>query len=90
MGQHINSFFRIRCKLSELGEDKKHLTGADRRHITMFGKYTDIYASKSYQHYMHKKSCGAFEVKVIKTFWLQRYHFFYIVYVDTISYIEEK
>ncbi|XP_063911072.1 cleavage and polyadenylation specificity factor subunit 1 [Zophobas morio] len=36
LGQTINTFFRIRCKLGELGEDKKHLTGADKRHITMF------------------------------------------------------
>jgi cleavage and polyadenylation specificity factor subunit 1 len=36
LGQIVNSFFRIKCKLGELGEDKKHFTGADKRHITMF------------------------------------------------------
>jgi cleavage and polyadenylation specificity factor subunit 1 len=39
LGQIVNSFFRIKCKLGELGEDKKHFTGADKRHITMFGNY---------------------------------------------------
>lgn len=38
LGQAINSFFRIRCKLSEFGEDKKQYLGVDKRHITMFGK----------------------------------------------------
>lgn len=36
LGQAVNTFFRIRCKLGEMG-DRKHLSGADRRHITMFG-----------------------------------------------------
>jgi len=36
LGQAVTTFFRIKCKLSELGEDKKHMSGADRRHITMF------------------------------------------------------
>ncbi|EFA00240.2 cleavage and polyadenylation specificity factor subunit 1 isoform X2 [Tribolium castaneum] len=36
LGQAVNSFFRIKCKLGELGEDKKNLTGADKRHITMY------------------------------------------------------
>lgn len=37
LGQTVNTFFRIKCKLGDLGEDKKNLTGADKRHITMFG-----------------------------------------------------
>lgn len=38
LGQAVTTFFRIKCKLGELGEDKKQMSGADRRHITMFGK----------------------------------------------------
>lgn len=38
LGQVVNTFFRIKCKMGELGEDRKHITGADKRHITMFGK----------------------------------------------------
>jgi hypothetical protein len=46
LGQHINTFFRIRCKMSENFADKKHLQGAEKRHITMFGMYvTDSYTS---------------------------------------------
>ncbi|CAG9824249.1 unnamed protein product [Phaedon cochleariae] len=36
LGQAVNTFFKIRCKLGELGEDKKHFSGADRKFITMF------------------------------------------------------
>ncbi|XP_066151445.1 cleavage and polyadenylation specificity factor subunit 1-like [Euwallacea fornicatus] len=36
LGQAVTTFFRIKCKLGELGEDKKNMSGADRRHITMF------------------------------------------------------
>lgn len=36
LGQHINTFFRIRCKVNDLTKDKIHLSGAERRHITMF------------------------------------------------------
>ncbi|KAJ8922195.1 hypothetical protein NQ315_004132 [Exocentrus adspersus] len=36
LGQAVNSFFKIKCKLGELGEDKKHFSGADRRYISMF------------------------------------------------------
>ncbi|KAK7874284.1 hypothetical protein R5R35_007770 [Gryllus longicercus] len=36
LGQHVNTFFRIRCKISDLTSDKKQLMGAERRHITMF------------------------------------------------------
>ncbi|CAH1107318.1 unnamed protein product [Psylliodes chrysocephalus] len=36
LGQPVNTFFKIKCKLGELGEDKKHFSGADRRFITMF------------------------------------------------------
>lgn len=38
IGQSINTFFRIRCKVGEIGEDRKQVTGADKRQITMFGK----------------------------------------------------
>lgn len=38
LGQGINTFFKIKCKLSELGDDKKHFSGADRRFITMYGE----------------------------------------------------
>lgn len=37
VGQPIHSFFRLRCKLGQLGEDKRLMAGADKRHITMFG-----------------------------------------------------
>ncbi|XP_050311770.1 LOW QUALITY PROTEIN: cleavage and polyadenylation specificity factor subunit 1 [Anthonomus grandis grandis] len=36
LGQAVTTFFRIRCKLGELGDEKRHLSGADRRQITMF------------------------------------------------------
>ncbi|KAJ8942077.1 hypothetical protein NQ318_004102 [Aromia moschata] len=36
LGQAVNSFFKIKCKLGELGDDKKHFSGADRRYISMF------------------------------------------------------
>ncbi|XP_069698510.1 cleavage and polyadenylation specificity factor subunit 1 [Periplaneta americana] len=36
LGQHINTFFRIRCKVTENCADKKYLQGAEKRHITMF------------------------------------------------------
>ncbi|XP_046747052.1 cleavage and polyadenylation specificity factor subunit 1 isoform X3 [Diprion similis] len=36
LGQKVNTFFRIRCKLANPGNDRKHFTGADRRHITMY------------------------------------------------------
>ncbi|KAF5272324.1 hypothetical protein FQA39_LY07925 [Lamprigera yunnana] len=36
LGQSVNSFFRIKCKMSQLMEDKKMLPGIDKRHITMF------------------------------------------------------
>lgn len=39
LGQAVNTFFKIKCKLGELGEDKKHFSGADRRYISMFGKW---------------------------------------------------
>lgn len=38
LGQAINTFFKIKCKVGELGDDKKHFTGTDKRFITMFGK----------------------------------------------------
>ncbi|XP_043282051.1 cleavage and polyadenylation specificity factor subunit 1 isoform X2 [Venturia canescens] len=36
LGQKINTFFRIRCKISDPANDRKHFTGADRRHVTMY------------------------------------------------------
>ncbi|KAK4873313.1 hypothetical protein RN001_015342 [Aquatica leii] len=36
LGQSVNSFFRIKCKMGQLLEDKKMLPGVDKRHITMF------------------------------------------------------
>ncbi|XP_046618438.1 cleavage and polyadenylation specificity factor subunit 1 [Neodiprion virginianus] len=36
LGQKVNTFFRIRCKLDNPGNDRKHFSGADRRHITMY------------------------------------------------------
>lgn len=38
LGQGVNTFFKIKAKLGELGEDKKHFSGVDRRYISMFGK----------------------------------------------------
>lgn len=37
LGQAVNTFFRIKCKIGQLMEDKKLLPGIDKRHITMFG-----------------------------------------------------
>ena len=42
LGQHINTLFRIRCKMTENSADRKHLQGAEKRHITMFGIYLSI------------------------------------------------
>jgi len=42
LGQHINTFFRIRCKMTEHFADRKHLQGAEKRHITMFGTYLRV------------------------------------------------
>ncbi|XP_067007220.1 cleavage and polyadenylation specificity factor subunit 1 isoform X2 [Anabrus simplex] len=36
LGQHVNTFFRIRCKVTDIVFDKKQLSGAERRHITMY------------------------------------------------------
>lgn len=36
LGNHINSFFRIRCKLGEVSSDKRLLGILEKRHITMF------------------------------------------------------
>lgn len=38
LGQKINTFFRIRCRTTDPANDKKHFSGADKRHITMYGK----------------------------------------------------
>ncbi|XP_020283303.1 cleavage and polyadenylation specificity factor subunit 1 [Pseudomyrmex gracilis] len=36
LGQKINTFFRIRCRTTDPANDKKHFSGADKRHITMY------------------------------------------------------
>ncbi|XP_014260039.1 cleavage and polyadenylation specificity factor subunit 1 [Cimex lectularius] len=36
VGQHINTFFRIKCRTSEIEQEKKHLAGVDKRHVTVF------------------------------------------------------
>ncbi|CAD1469341.1 unnamed protein product, partial [Heterotrigona itama] len=36
LGQKINTFFRIRCRVSDPANDKKHFSGADKRHVTMY------------------------------------------------------
>lgn len=37
VGAHISCYFRIRCKLTHLLEDKKAFVAAEKRHITMYG-----------------------------------------------------
>lgn len=37
IGQHINSFFRIKCRTSEVKKDGKPLTDADKRQVTVYG-----------------------------------------------------
>ncbi|XP_015609072.1 cleavage and polyadenylation specificity factor subunit 1 [Cephus cinctus] len=36
LGQKVNTFFRIKCKLADPANDRKHFCGADRRHVTMY------------------------------------------------------
>nr|CAH7722934.1 unnamed protein product [Callosobruchus chinensis] len=36
LGQAVNTFLKIKAKVGELGDDKKHFSGADKRYITMF------------------------------------------------------
>ncbi|KOC67340.1 Cleavage and polyadenylation specificity factor subunit 1 [Habropoda laboriosa] len=36
LGQKVNTFFRIRCRVSDPANDKKHFSGADKRHVTMY------------------------------------------------------
>lgn len=45
IGQPVNTLFRIKCKIGDTLEEQKHFSGADRRQITMFGKYlkTKVY-----------------------------------------------
>lgn len=42
LGQKVNTLFRIKCKTSDPGDRKKQFTGADKRHVTMYGEYTYI------------------------------------------------
>jgi len=38
LGQKVNTFFRIRCRINDPANNKKHFSGADKRHVTMYGK----------------------------------------------------
>lgn len=38
LGQKVNSFFRIKCKTVDPANNRKQIAGADKRHITMYGK----------------------------------------------------
>lgn len=38
LGQHINSWFRIRCRLGDQAENYDFPIGAEKRHISMFGE----------------------------------------------------
>ena len=38
-GSHINTMFRVRCKLSDPSTEKKLTGPLERRHVTYFGKY---------------------------------------------------
>lgn len=40
LGQHINSWFRIRCRLGDQSSDYDLPVGAEKRHISMFGTST--------------------------------------------------
>lgn len=42
LGQKVNTFFRIRCRVSDPANDKKQFSGADKRHVTMYGKLKHI------------------------------------------------
>lgn len=39
LGQKVNTFFRIRCRISDPANDKKHFSDADKRHVTMYGEF---------------------------------------------------
>lgn len=39
LGQHINSWFRIRCRLGDQATDVEYPSGAEKRHISMFGNF---------------------------------------------------
>ncbi|KAG5324675.1 CPSF1 factor, partial [Acromyrmex heyeri] len=36
LGQKINTFFRIKCRITDPANDKKQFSGADKRHVTMY------------------------------------------------------
>lgn len=38
LGQKINTFFRIKCKTTDSADPSKQFSGADKRHVTMYGK----------------------------------------------------
>ena len=38
-GSHINTTFRIRCKLSDPSTEKKITGPLEKRHVTYFGKF---------------------------------------------------
>lgn len=44
IGYHINSFFRIRCRVGETASyDRRQASILEKRHVTMFGKTFSIY-----------------------------------------------
>jgi cleavage and polyadenylation specificity factor subunit 1 len=43
LGQKVNTFFRIRCRINDPANNKKHFSGADKRHVTMYGKSKYMY-----------------------------------------------
>jgi len=47
LGQKINTFFRIKCRVTDPANDKKQFSGADKRHVTMYGKSKYIYFKNS-------------------------------------------
>lgn len=49
LGQHASKFFRIRCKLNDVPQDRRQAIGADKRHINMFGKSLKIIIKNMYR-----------------------------------------
>ncbi|TGZ49690.1 Cleavage and polyadenylation specificity factor subunit 1 [Temnothorax longispinosus] len=54
LGQKVNTFFRIRCRVTDPANDKKQFSGADKRHVTM---YVPIEPSL-----LERRLCEAFDV----------------------------
>ncbi|XP_043489722.1 cleavage and polyadenylation specificity factor subunit 1 isoform X1 [Polistes fuscatus] len=36
LGQKVNTFFRIKCRVTDPANEKKYFSGADKRHVTMY------------------------------------------------------